>query len=226
MPTAGDVFSEVRLLLNDTAAKLYTNTILLPVLNKAYRELQQNFIDNGIAVEKEQTAALTVPIGKTLIDFSTTPALPDNLLYPIMLYEKFLGQADTEYSKMIERGWPPDLTQSDRLMYWSWEHEALNFVGAIGPVELRIRFYGRLPVLTDAMDDLIILDCETFLAARTAAIAATVIGASPTKGQLLQGDAENALGLLLSTNVKNRQAIPVRRRPFRAFRFGGRLFWR
>lgn len=226
MPTATVVLDEARLLLNDVGAKLYTNTVLIPVLNKAYRELQQNFVDNSIATTKEQTAALTVLANTTVLNFTSSPPLPANLLYPIMLHEKFAGQADTEYSKMIERGWPPDLTRSDRLMYWTWEDDSIKLVGAIGTVVLRIRFYGSLAVIDNPSDSILILDAETFLAARTAAIAATVIGASPTRGQLLQGDAEQALGLLLSTNVKNRQAIPVRRRPFRAFRFGGRLFWR
>jgi len=224
MPLASVALNEARLLLNDTAAKLYTDTILLPVLRKAYRELQQELVDNGVATAKEATAALTVPANTTVINSTSTPALPTDLLYPIMLHERFEGQEDVDYVEMDERPWPPDLTQNSRLQYWTWAEGEIKTPGATGITILRIRYWKDLAAIVDGTTNIPILDSVTFLAARTAAIAAFSIGGAPTKSQALQGDAEVALNRLVSTAVKNRQAMPVRRQPFRGFRRS--FFWR
>jgi len=224
MPLASAALNEARLLLNDTAAKLYTDTILLPVLRKAYRELQQELVDNGIATAKEATAALTVPANTTAIVSGGTPALPTDLLYPIELHERFAGQTDIDYVEMDERPWPPDVTQISRLQYWTWAEGEIKTPGATGITVLRIRYWKDLAAIVDGTTNIPILDSTTFLAARTASIAAFSIGGAPTKSQVLQGDADKALETLLSTAVKNRQAMPVRRQPFRGFRRS--FFWR
>jgi hypothetical protein len=224
MPSAAlVVFDEARLLLNDTAAKLYTDAKLLPCLQKAYRELQQNLKDNGVSSAREQDVPLTITAGLTVLDYTSGPPdLPANLLYPIMLHEKYVGDADINYIRMQETTWTPDASPETRLLYWSWRNSTLQFVGATGDIEIRIRYWGGLAPIVDNTTIIPIEDSETFLAARTAAIAAATIGAMPTKADLLQEDAVQALNILLSTAVKNRQSLPVRRRPFRSFRFGGR----
>ena len=226
MSTASVALDETRLLLNDVAAKLYTDTVLIPALNKAYRELRQQFADNGISVEKEQTADITIPTGTTTLTFSSSPALPANLLYPIQIMEKFLGQNDTEYLEMQERQWTPDVTRSSRLQYWNWRQNTMIFPGASGVTVVRLRFWGSLTNITMAADEIGILDSETFLASRTAAIAAVSIGGSLDKARVLNEDAGSSLSTLLSTAVKNRQGLPVRRKPFRRYRFGYGIFWR
>ena len=225
MPLASTIFDEARMLLNEPAAKLYTNTILLPVLRKAYRELQQEMVDNGISVARDQSTALTLPANTTAITFSSSPALPSNLLYPIMLHEKFSGQSDNEYVLMQEKVWTPDETQSERLQYWVWAEDEIKLLGSTGVTLVRLRYWGSLTAIVDGTTNIPIRDCETFLSSRTAAIAAYVIGRMPTIGEVLNADADKALGLFLSTGVKNRQALPTRRKPFRAFRFN-RFFWR
>jgi len=228
MPLASVALDEARFLLNDVGAKLYTNTVLLPALKKAYRELQQQLVDNGVSVAREQTAEIEVPANTIEISIGAgANDLPENLLYPIMVHEKFQNESDTEYRKMEERTWTPDLTPSDRLQYWSWrESNTMFFIGAVGIVEIRVRYWGSLSVIADETTNIPILDSETFLAARTAALAAFSIGGNAEKAGTLSGDANSALEVLISTAVKNRQALPVRRRPFRAFRYGSRLFWR
>ena len=228
MPLASVVLQEARVLLNDTAlagGKLYTDTVLLPILRKAYRELQQELVDNGISTAKEATAALTVPANTIIIATGTTPPIPTDLLYPIMLHERFQGEADVNYVKMEEKAWPPDVTQTERLQFWTWAESEIKTPGATGITILRIRYWKDLAAIATAATDIPILDSTTFLAARTATIAAFTIGGAPSKSQSLQADAEGALVRLISTAVKNRQAMPVRRQPFRSFRRYG-LFWR
>jgi hypothetical protein len=225
MPLASVALDEARMLLNDVAAKLYTNTVLLPPLRKAYRELQQQLVDNGVSVGRDQSAELSVAGSVVVLNSGSTPALPTNLLYPIEIHEKFTGEDDTEYVKMSERAWPPDVTATERRRYWSWLEEEIKFPEASGITILRIRYWGSLAAIIDGTTNIPILDSETFLGARTASIAAFVLGKAPTIAASLEADAQKALEILLSTSVKNRQALPVRRRPFRRSRLSS-IFWR
>lgn len=222
MPLASVALDEARVLLNDAGAKLYKNTILLPVLRKAYRELQQKLADNGISTSREQSDDIDIPAGTVSIVFGAmapAPAIPTNLLYPIALQEKKDGEDDTKFIGMSERPWIENQTPEERIRSWSWREDSI-FLGTSNIDNVvRIRFWGSLEAIDDETFDIPILDCETFLAARTAAIAAFAIGGAPDRAALIQSDADDALVTLISRNVKNRQALPVRRRPFKAFRY-------
>lgn len=218
--TVGNVLDESRVLLNDQAAKLYTNAIMVPVFKKAYRELRQQLVDNGISTTRVLSDQFTLPANFTEMTFDSVPeALPGNLLYPIKLQEKLQGQADNDFIDMTETVWPTDITPNGRLNFWDWRENALHFPGATGIVILRIQYWGELPAIEDEDSEVLILDAETFLAARCASIAATTIGGAPQKGQILQEDANSAFATLISTAVKNRQGTPTRRRRFRSFGF-------
>lgn len=221
---ASDIMDEARVLLNDQAAANYTNTVLLPVVKKVYREAQQKIGNVGGPVVKEQTATLTIPALTTKITFSSSPALPAALLYPIQLQEKVSGEDDSRYMDMHEREWVPTTTQDTRLRWWSWIDDEIRFLGATVPVPILIRYYGGLAELAAANSPILILDAKSFMAARTAAIAAFSIGGSLQRAQVLQQEADDSLETLLERIVKNRQGVPVRRKKFKAFRW--RPFWR
>jgi hypothetical protein len=225
MPLASAILDESRnVYLNDPLAKLYTNVTLLPILRKAYRDMQQEMVDNGISVSREASAALTLVANTLSISSASSPALPTDLLWPIELHEKFSDEADTAYVPMIERAWEPDATQSQRLVYWTWREEEIKLVGATGTVLVRIRYFKSLSSITDANTNIPILDSQSFLAARTAALAAFTIGNSPTKASALSDEANSLLETFLSTAVKSRQDMPIRRPGFRGFRRSG-TYW-
>src|SRR5574342_633614 len=168
--TAVNVFDEARMLLNDVGATLYTNTVLLPPANKAYRELQQELGNNGIATTKEQSATLTVGAGTTVLNFTSSPALPAALLYPIQLFEKVSGEADDRFIEMHERPWVPYVQQEKRLRYWTWIDDEIRLIGATVPVPIRIRYFGGLAAFTGPTSAILVVDAVTFLAARVASI--------------------------------------------------------
>ena len=226
MPLASVMLDEARVLLNDQGAKLYRNSVILPILRKAYRELQQNLADNGVSVSREQSANIAIPAASVTIEFGTAPPpeLPSTLLYPISLQEKISGEDDKNFIPMTERTWLESQDMEERLRFWSWRDDTIQLIGSTVATVVRIRFWGSLTAIVDDTTNVPILDSETFLAARTAAIAAFVIGGSSEKADPLQSDADVALDLLLSRAVKNRQNQPTRRRRFQAFR--NRQFWR
>ena len=223
MSAASVSLNEARILLNDVAAANFTDAVLLPFLRKAYRELQQNLVDNGISNNREQSATTTIPAGTTAWTFSSSPALPSTLLYPIQMKEKISGADDSTLVDMIQENWVPDIAQTSKLVYWAWIDSQIRFVGATADVPVQLRYFESLGAITDATTNITILDSETFLASRTAALAAMYAGGNPTRATALQQDAITALDLLLGTAVKERQSMPVRRRRFQAF--GRRSFW-
>ncbi len=224
-PVASDILDEARdVYLNDPLEKLYTDQVLLPLLKKAYRDLQQQLIDNGVSVSREKSSALTLAANTLTISSASSPALPTDLLYPIKLDEKFSGEADTAYVPMREESWEPDATQSDRLVYWTWRENEIKLVGSTGTVLVRIKYWKSLSAIADANSTIPILDSEGFLAARTAALAAFTIGNSDSKASAISQEADSLLETLLSTAVKGRQDMPIRRPGFRAYRRYG-TYW-
>lgn len=223
MPLASVILTDARVLLNDQAGALFTDTVMLPVLRIAYKELQNSCNLHGIAVDKEQTAALNIPALATKITFTSTPALPSNLIYPIELKEKINGQPNATYVSMNRTPFVPNLTQVSRLVYWTWIQEEIRFVGATSVVPIIIRYYIDNTEIVDVSTDIPILNSGIYLTYKTAAIAAYTIGGSPTKGNKLESESLEKLDDFLGIGVSNRQAMPVRRRPFRSF--GRRSFW-
>ncbi|HXY79609.1 MAG TPA: hypothetical protein VEI08_03135, partial [Candidatus Bathyarchaeia archaeon] len=51
---AEDALTLARALLNDSAAAVFTDTLLMPLLNSAYRGLQRELAENGVSVLAEQ----------------------------------------------------------------------------------------------------------------------------------------------------------------------------
>lgn len=224
MPTASDVMTEARrVYLNDYEAKLATNVTLLPLLNKAYKDIQGELIDNGVSVAREKSSALTLPANTLTITFTSSPALPTNLLYPIRLDEKFSGQDDTFYIPMQERTWEPDLIQTERLNYWAWRDNEIKLVGATGTTLVRIKYWASKDEFVDPNSEVGIVDSTSYLAARTASIAAFTILANPTRASEIGREADRLKEVFLSISVKGRQNQPVMRRGFRAFR---NPYWR
>lgn len=202
------VADEARVLLNNVGASTYTNTVLFPVVVKAYEELQQNFILKEVPIMKEISAAIAVGIG------ALTVTLPTDLVEPLFLEERYPGEVN--YIPMEEKPWEPNVTQDSRLRYWSWREEEIKLVGATSACEVRIRPYiKRLPDLASIASNILITNSKNYLAARVAAITAGTIAHNESWASILQGDAENLLGILIRYHLKKNQSLPVRRMAFR-----------
>lgn len=212
-----------RVYLNDYDAKIATNVSLLPILNKAYKDIQGELINNGVSVAREKSSALTLAANTTSITLTSSPALPSNLLYPIKLDEKFSGQDDTFYIPMEEKTWEPDISQTERLNYWAWRDNEIKLVGATGTTLVRIKYWASKDEFDDPNSEIGIIDAASYLAARTAAIAAYTLMRNPTIAEGIGQEAERLKEVFLSISVKGRQNQPIMRRGFRAFR---NPYWR
>jgi hypothetical protein len=114
----------------------------------------------------------TVLATTTQLDWASTPALPDDLVFPLELWEKGVGQTDDQYIQMDDRGERVPLgSQQDLLLYWGWYGSGTNgtacikFTGATTDRVVKIMYYRQLPAFTASSDALHIPNSKDCMAA-------------------------------------------------------------
>lgn len=220
--TADDVFDEAQMLLNDVGASQYTDAVLLPCLVKAYRDLKLRLIRRNAPPVEEISGPITVAAGT-----NTELTAPADLILPISVSERPVGSASTvPYTPMDERPWEPDVEPADTLRFWTWREGKVKFRGATVAREVQVRYLKILTKPTGAASAMEVEDYFiTFLAARTAAIAAFYIGGNETRAAALQDDANAALAEGLGIITKRRQGTPIRQKPYGYWRRTRKAGW-
>jgi hypothetical protein len=198
--------TEAQALLNDLSGDIYTSASLLPFAKKAWRELMTRLIKEGMPYPTKTNfdpiAAVAVP---------GVPYEVTDMLQPIRMWEKGAGETDDFYIPMAERETLPNLALDTTLKFWTWRGGVILLIGSNANRVVKT-YYKYLPTVTDADFDIgLIANSQSFLASRIAAIAAFVIGANKERAEGLSGDARDALDELVTTQVKQRQNLPVRR---------------
>jgi hypothetical protein len=206
--TAQEPITECKALLNDPQGNIYPDEKLIPLMQKAYRELQTKMMLNGLPVLKEASIPVAVAVGTTRLGDGA--GLPDDFVYPIELGERTQGSTNN-YGKMRETEWEADEKPHPSLVYWTWREEEIKFLGATTAREVRIRYMKGLTRIIATTSPILVNNSQTWLAARTAAIAAMLLGGNPTRAQALDGDASVAMEDLLRLLVKRQQGLPIRR---------------
>src|ERR1700743_3462548 len=102
---AEDALSLARALLNDSAGTVFTDALLMPLLNSAYRGLQRELAENGVSVLVEQQDIeldVNVSTGLTNTELSDTssPQLPTDCLMPHMLWERVAANTGDVFMPM------------------------------------------------------------------------------------------------------------------------------
>ena len=77
--TAFVALQSARTYLNDINGVTWTDSVLMPILQEAHRELVQELDLNGVGVLKQQTSPILVPAGS--LDLGNNQ--PYNILEPI-----------------------------------------------------------------------------------------------------------------------------------------------
>ncbi len=223
--TAGQITSLVRSLLNDSQGNLFTDTLLLPYLNSAYRKLQRaignagggGFIQDDallvVAAVEQQDPSLQVSISD-----STAPPnqLPTDLLMPLKLWERANGSSDdfVEMVDLTRHGGLPSRDQDITLSVWEWRADGLWFVGATQDTQIRLRYLKAYPDFADATSPVLVRNAQEALAYATAALAGWSRG-SPLAEKWDEA-ASDAIEDLVSAAVRREQQSCRRRRPYSA----------
>jgi hypothetical protein len=216
-----DALNLARALLNDTAGSVFTDTLLMPLLNSAYRGLQRELAENGVSVlaEQQDLALATDPVSgitPTEISDVSSPQLPTDCLAPHMLWERATANTTDVFvpmEKFTSGGSMLNLQPSSYLRLWEWREDKVNLIGATQAITVRIRYEKVLPLLTLGTDPVQIRSATDPLGFATAALAARSRGARALAQDLL-GTAQMATENLIERYVRPEQTKGRRRQPY------------
>lgn len=215
--TAGTIMDGSRALLNDQEAQIFTNTNLLQYLKTSLRELREYFEESNIPVTNVVDDILAVTAGITVIGFDTVPALPEDL---VEIQQVWFRQENTDpwYPLTRVEFIPPQLegiTYSE-FMYWAWLENRIHLLEANQNLDLKLQYIKQIPEPTDENSNIGIINGQSFLEARVAALAARYMMENPERAQDLDLISQTALERAVNIENKAKQSIYTRRRPFRA----------
>ncbi len=168
--TAQVALDTARTLLNDDPAVTWTNTVLLPKLNEAFRELQQKLTLSD--------ASLMQTTSVTTVNAGTGGLVIGTIKEPIRLWEKFVSDPNDAYTVMTERYILPNRSSGveERLRDWQWDGSQINFIAATTNRSVKVFYWQEFADLVDGTSSLQFIDAELYLAPRTAALMASIVG--------------------------------------------------
>jgi hypothetical protein len=218
---AEDALNLARALVNDTAGAVFTDTLLMPLLNSAYRGLQRELAEAGVSVLAEQQDLDLEPdpasgVTPTEISDTSSPQLPTDCLVPQMLWERATANTTDVFvpmEKFTSGGGMLNLQPTTYLRLWEWREDKINLIGATQAITVRIRYEKVLPELTLGTDPVQIRSATDPLAFATAALAARSRGARAL-GQDLMVAAQMATENLIERYVRPEQVKGRRRMPY------------
>lgn len=218
--TSGSIMDRAAALNNDPAKTAYTYTKQLPFLNSALQELQEEFELNDIPVTRDIDTVLTIPANTGEISFSSTPSLPSDLVEPKLLWERPSGI--DPYVPMSRVDYLPQQlagVEIPQFIWYVWEDQKIRVLPASQDNDIKINYtkflFGQLSN-TSGTDTISVINSRGFLEYRTGALIASLLAENPTRAQELNSAAGIALQRIEGIGTKGRQAINIRRRPFRA----------
>jgi hypothetical protein len=214
MATAGDVLNTARFHLNDTAAALFTDAVLLPALNAAWAEIQVKLRGFNSQYMREDSSAIDVLAGAV-----TLASPPVDLAYPTKIYERPNNGTAQQWYPVTERaGLDPTALAEERIRYWEWRDGAIRFTPATTARELLIYYMKTISGFTAAANTFPIPDLVPSIAYLTASLAAKNIGKDPEFANDLKRDYLETLKDYRNTVSQKAQGTPFRRKPNNPYR--------
>src|SRR3984957_1528173 len=180
--TAGQITSLVRALLNDAAGNLFTDGVLLPYANSAYRKVQRalasvqsgTFLSDDALLVVTAVSEVDASLQVSITDATAPPnQLPTDLLVPLKLWERCNGSSDNfvEMTDLTNHGGLPSQAQDMYLEYWEWRNDGIYFLGATQDIQIRLRYQKSYPDLTASDSPVLIRNAQEAIAYFTAAMA-------------------------------------------------------
>ncbi|HEY6339340.1 MAG TPA: hypothetical protein VIW68_12675 [Candidatus Sulfotelmatobacter sp.] len=236
--SAAQALALVQDLCNDPQGQLYTAAFCLQALNSGARYVARELKNRGKTTLIEDEFLVTIPAiletdptQQVLLTFNgitgnvtpaPTPALPANLVEPLVLWERPSGLVPppqlVKMRDVTDEGGLPKRNQGSRLREWEWRGDQLCFMGALQPIDVIIRFNSMPNVftvdnqgnMTGSLADLDSLDATSYYAASQLL---------PKRGgfqlgQQYETEAAALVEQLATSTTRTEQMAPVRMRPF------------
>lgn|SRR5678816_3142498 len=206
-----DVSNLARVLLNDVGMQVYTNNVLLPFIQLAYGEAEKHLSVNGIGSTKELSQMVLVTPGMTAITVNDI----NDMVLPIHVSER--GPGETSYVPLTMGKWEGNEPGSV-IGRWIWRENEIKFAGVTTDRQVLVKYIKGYPQLVNDQSPILINSSLEFLAYRTASLASRYVGGNTSRADALDIDGGRLLPVMIATEIKNTQSLPVRRRPFRVYR--------
>jgi hypothetical protein len=171
--TLETVLNLARVRVNDAIASLGGQTLkdmspfTLPLTNAAWRRLQDALRNFGFGRLKQETIFTAIPAvsggadtgSQVSINWSTSPALPNDMTSPLKLWERVSG-TNADYTPMDQalNGLPAIPKQSLNKL-WEWREETIFIPGATSITDIRLRYLAYLADFTATSNPVPIVDC-------------------------------------------------------------------
>jgi hypothetical protein len=218
LSTTSDAQALARSYLNDAdvaAGDVFLDAVLLPFVQSAYRHLQRQLAENGVATMVKESV---LTVGASVIVISntgTTPTLPTGFIVPFSCREKPTGSTE-KYQRMSKHvNGLPDVDQTPNLKRWEWRDNSIHLVGATRSIDMLVRHEQQLTDLTQSGGDATVLinGAEEALALRTAAMAARSRGVRAAAKDL-NDEYFSEVKSMIRRNRKPEQRRSRRRKPY------------
>lgn len=211
-----DVFKQARTLLNDDDAVNWPDYRLHSKAIVAFEELEAELIVAGIPIIHAVSAIITVPpitINDDNLNLSTITGYPVDMILPIWMKERQVGQVNQDFVDMVEVDFIPNIDLDIYLHYWCWFQNTIMLRGALNSTQVQLRYQRYLPIPKVNTDSLIVPLGQLFIANRVAALAYQSVGNRQMWMDLTSVATLN-LGRILDMNIKELQDLPAKRRPY------------
>lgn len=210
---ASEIMDESAALLNDTAKSLFTYAAQLPYLKRANEFLENLLIANGVAIQRQTSAVLTVVSSTTNIDLSVNVAYPSDMLLPIRLLERDGGATSQDFGPMIETEWEPELRPTASIQFWTFRNNKIYTPGVTSTRDVKIDYWRQLTTITSSSSPEEVTGSKVYLAAKTAELCARYIGQNKEiADDLANIEVAPAQDLLERIYIKNSQGVGRSRR--------------
>lgn len=214
---AYEVMDGAAALLNDVEKQVYTYTKQIPYLKIALQDFSDELRLANVPVTNKTSAVINLTAGATSLGFETIPALPSDLIDIVNLWEGIEGA--TSYTLMSKRGFLPhslEGTNVSSFRIFSWNGNAIGVLPSNRDNDLKIDYLSAVFSITDENSQIKTVNGTNYLKYRTAALCAFHIGEDTTRSEKLDGEAINSRDIAIGVEIKSKQGVVTRRRPFRA----------
>ena len=215
-----DVLIRARTLMNDDEGTNWPDYRLIPKAQQAFEELEAELYLAGIPIINSQNVIMTVPAynisahNGNPLDMSTIPGYPKDMIMPIWMKERRVGDQWRDFVDMVETDFTPITTTDIYLRYWTWYQGKIILLGSLNDNQVLLRYQRFLPLPGVNTDSISVPLGQLHLSYRVAALAAASL--PEMKALAADLDARSAVNLdkIVRMNIKQQQNLPTKRRPY------------
>src|SRR6267154_4050883 len=147
----GTVLSQARTHLNDDEGSNWPDNKLIPKAQQAFNQMQAELLLAGIPIINSVSVVITVPVSSvddTNQDLSKIVGYPTDMIMPIEMKERQLGQRNQDFVDMMEVDYIPQSDIQNQLLYWSWISQTIMLRGALQSNQVLLKYQRLLPIPT------------------------------------------------------------------------------